>query len=68
MTHYQLKCDQRYADVFDRIVVLLHAYKKEHAKSPTIAQIASIIGDSEEMVLESIEFGRYSPQQSPFLH
>ncbi|MDV2683249.1 hypothetical protein RYX56_02565 [Alkalihalophilus lindianensis] len=68
MTHYQLKCDQRYADVFDRIVVILHDYRKENFRSPTIAQIASMIGDTEEVVLESLEFGKYFSNHSPFLH
>ncbi|WP_368504691.1 hypothetical protein AB3N04_03180 [Alkalihalophilus sp. As8PL] len=68
MTHYQLKCDQRYADVFDRIVVILHDYRKENFRSPTIAQIASMIGDTEEMVLESLEFGKYFSNHSPLLH
>ncbi|WP_100372507.1 hypothetical protein [Bacillus sp. FJAT-45037] len=68
MNNYMSRDNQRFADVYDRIVLILQNYHETHFKSPSISEIAKMTGDSEEMVLESLEFGRDVHNSSRFLH
>lgn len=45
---------------FKQIQFIQRIARKKHKKSPTIAEIAAITGDSEEYILESMEFGQAS--------
>ncbi|MCM3761581.1 hypothetical protein M3212_12370 [Alkalihalobacillus oceani] len=48
---------------FKQIQFVQRIARKKHKKSPTIAEIAAITGDSEEYILESMEFGQASPPE-----
>ena len=49
-----------YFALFQHVKAIQRRARKEKRKSPTIAEIAASVGDSEEHILESMEFGQTS--------
>ncbi|GAE24809.1 hypothetical protein JCM9140_761 [Halalkalibacter wakoensis JCM 9140] len=47
-----------YTTLLDEVLLLVAILRKEKRKSPTIAELALLIGDSEERILECLEFGK----------
>ncbi|MCM3714929.1 hypothetical protein [Halalkalibacter oceani] len=52
------KQESLYSSSFKQIQFIQRLARKKHKKSPTIAEIAAITGDSEEYILESMEYGQ----------
>ncbi|MDT8861688.1 hypothetical protein N0O92_15830 [Alkalihalobacillus sp. MEB130] len=52
------KTDSFYSDLFDHVLLLENMIRYEKNTSPTIAELAMMIGYSEELILECLEFGR----------
>ncbi|MFC0558143.1 hypothetical protein [Halalkalibacter alkalisediminis] len=61
MTKRKLKVASNYSALLESILLLQHSHVKEQKKSPTIAEISAITGDTEEHILESMELGRPEP-------
>ncbi|WP_332691150.1 hypothetical protein [Halalkalibacter lacteus] len=55
-----------YSALFEHILLLENNARKEKRKSPTIAEISAITGDSEEHILECMELGK--PNDFNILH
>ncbi|MFC0473564.1 hypothetical protein ACFFHM_24415 [Halalkalibacter kiskunsagensis] len=58
MKHKKRKDYLHYSALFDHILLLENISRKEKGKSPTIAEVSAIVGDSEEHILECMELGR----------
>jgi hypothetical protein len=50
-----------YQSVLFLVLELLNEYERHKRPSPTIRQLASTLGHTEEIILESLEFGRIEP-------
>ncbi|WP_100406847.1 hypothetical protein [Bacillus solitudinis] len=57
----------KYSDVLSQVLSIVCWCRKQKLKSPTIRELSMLIGNSEEFILESIEFGTPSNQPT-FLH
>ncbi len=57
-----------YCASFQHIKAIQRSAREEQRKSPTIAEIATIVGDTEEHILESIEFGQSSYFTQTYFH
>ncbi|WP_227935021.1 hypothetical protein [Alkalihalobacillus deserti] len=63
MTTKKLKVHSNYSALFENIILLQHNHVKQQKKSPTIAEISALTGDSEEHILECLELGRTDPTE-----
>ena len=61
MTKRKRKVDLNYSVSLKNIILLQHNHIKKQKKSPTIAEISAITGDTEEHILESMELGKSDP-------
>lgn len=50
-------CHISYIDVFKQVNAIQELAKVEEKHSPSVAEMAAIIGDTEEHILESMEYG-----------
>ncbi|BAB05190.1 hypothetical protein P4637_07820 [Halalkalibacterium halodurans] len=57
MRKRQLMPHEEYTNLFKKVILVNEWYKQKYIKTPTIAEIAMMVGDSEEKVLECLEFG-----------
>ncbi|KHF41795.1 hypothetical protein [Halalkalibacter okhensis] len=48
----------RHSDLLQNILLLENITRREKRRSPTIAELATLVGDSEEHILECLELGR----------
>jgi DNA-directed RNA polymerase specialized sigma subunit len=53
----KLKAPLSYSALYNQISLIQDQLKKQK-KSPTIAELSAIIGDTEEHILESMELGK----------
>ncbi|WP_017728262.1 hypothetical protein [Halalkalibacterium ligniniphilum] len=54
--------------LYERVNAFIKLYRQERIKSPTIAELADLVGDTEEKVLECLEFGNPVFQAPHYLH
>ncbi len=58
-----------YINLFEQVTHILQHYHQEQIAPPTIAELAAITGNSEEEILESMEFGSSQAEsRNSFLH
>lgn len=68
MTYLLYQTDKRYDDILRKVVSYLHLHKRLNGDSPTIPEIANYVGDSEESILESLEYGQLNETKTLSLH
>ncbi|WP_306979447.1 hypothetical protein [Alkalicoccobacillus murimartini] len=68
MTYFIHDMNTRYDDILQKVFNYLRLHKQRKGYSPTIPEIANNIGDSEEMILESLEFGQTDALAPTILH
>ncbi|TSB46677.1 hypothetical protein [Alkalicoccobacillus porphyridii] len=68
MTYLIHATDNRYDDILQKVISYLHLHKQLNGDSPTIPEIANYLGNSEELILESLEYGEFYELHSLTIH
>ena len=68
MTYLIHETNKRYDDILQKVISYLHLHKQLNGAAPTIWEISNHTGDSEEMILESLEFGHFYNAETITVH
>ncbi|WP_273716768.1 hypothetical protein [Alkalihalobacillus pseudalcaliphilus] len=55
-----------YSDLLEHVHSTIQNYRLVNYQSPSIIQLAEMLGEDEETILECLEFGRTSPESRTF--